>query len=236
MRSFFSRVFLAAAVLAVATMCFSDRANASWILADGFSDLSPTNAWKFGTYSGVVDPTTFAPFSSPLSSLSVEGKTVEYRGGSTIDPNMIKNVVNSNFTTAGSGQVTFNQNKVVFGPSGGPTVARWTAATAGLYDISADFLTVQVGNSAPDAYVYKGNMNIFTQLDFSGGASMSSMLVSLAQGDTIDFVVGGPGFKSTQVDARITAVPEPASLVIWGLGAVGLMIARRRPKQPMTTV
>jgi hypothetical protein len=130
----------------------------------------------------------------------------------------------------------------VFGPSGGPTVARWTAATAGLYDISADFLTVQLGNSAPDAYVYKRNMNtnIFTQLfkqeDFLGGASMPSMSVSLAQGETIDFVVGGPGFKSTQVDARITAVPEPASLVIWGLGAVGLMIARRRPKQPMTTV
>ena len=60
--------------------------------------------------------------------------------------------------------------------------------------------------------------------------------LTVAIGDKIDFVVGrgtnGTYFNdSTALSATFTFVPEPASLIIWGLiGACGFFAVRRRRK------
>ena len=106
---------------------------------------------------GVGSPATFNDFDfnvgvtvDPASGQLLMG----WRNGSPslIDPNIIKNE-GATVTTSAFGTITFNAGAVTFGPFLGPTVARFTAPAAGLYDVSASFKTVQVGNAAPHAYI-----------------------------------------------------------------------------------
>jgi len=211
----------------------------TYSLADDFSTTTQSGAWRYGYYTGsVLTKANFTAFgfydtcwhsqcgpSSPFNGLIGWDKAT---GG---DPDITKNT-GATFTTTAYDQITFNANQVTFGPYRGPTVARWTAQAAGTYDVSAMFQTVQVGNTAPMAYVYSS-----TNVNPDGSSTLASAwnfskTFTLQQNDYIDFVVWGSNTqnKTTQVSANISTVPEPETyaLMLGGLATLGFVARRRK--------
>jgi len=115
------------------------------------------------------------------------------------------------------------------------TVARFIAPSDGLYDVNIDFLKASLADVAVEAHVYVSGVNVLLQQinSTSPSASYDALGVNLTAGQTVDLLtipVSGSGawnggFIITQVDATITPVPEPATLVLLSLG--GLLLRRR---------
>ncbi len=104
--------------------------------------------------------------------------------------------------------------------------ARWTAPVAGDYRVFGKFGAGDGG--AVDVYVYENAASLLTQTSTVADVTFDTVR-TLAQGDTLDFMVGNAGSffnDSTVLDANIEAVPEPASLLAVLAGVAAL--ARRR--------
>jgi hypothetical protein len=112
------------------------------------------------------------------------------------------------------------------------SIIRWTAAVAGSYQI-----TGSVGTRASTAQAYQISVNANQVLargwtDASTDQANPSMApftytVSLAAGDTVDFMARAnptaSGIYPVIFDAVITdVVPEPGSMLLLGMGVVGL--------------
>jgi len=116
------------------------------------------------------------------------------------------------------------------------TVARFTAPSDGQYDINIDFLKASLADVAVDAHVYVNGANVLAQRISNADvdASYDALGVNLTAGQTVDLLVipvegsgiSNGGFIITQVDATITSVPEPATLVLLSLG--GLLLRRKK--------
>ena len=118
------------------------------------------------------------------------------------------------------------------GDSGQYADVRFTAPAAGDYSWTAHRL--DAGNSFPtttDVHVLVNSISVadgFINLNGGGNtASFSSPEVALPAGGTVDFVVGwGNGdasYDGTGLFATVTAVPEPSSLTLLGLGVMSLL-------------
>ncbi|MEI7458527.1 MAG: PEP-CTERM sorting domain-containing protein [Pirellula sp.] len=125
-------------------------------------------------------------------------------------------------------------------------VLRFTTTNAGIYSITGDWAALDVNKRI--SYVLKNGVILDTStlqpsLDETNPANLRSTFslsnISLANGDFIDFVVndGGDGIGSDSTGLRatiigvsdISAVPEPTTLTLFGLGGIGLAgIAKRR--------
>jgi hypothetical protein len=175
--------------------------------------------WSYGKYDAGLDPTSFSPFTAYRLIL---GSLSEYYNGPD-DPNIIKNIGTSHVLIYG---IDFQPNTVDFGPYLGPAVARWTAPSAGIFQVDAVFATVQGINGAPDAYVYDATTLYDLGLVPAFGVDTVEyhQTLTLAADQSIDFVVWG-GNKTTEVSATITQVPEPSLMLLLGiaLGAVNLI-------------
>jgi hypothetical protein len=188
-----------------------------------------TPPWSYGKYDSGLDETSFSSFTQHRFVPGFPTLSEHYNGPT--DPNIIKNL-GPTFTTTEFGQITFHQDSVAFGPFYGPTVARWTAPYAGAFQVDATFATVQVGNSAPNAYVYDGSTlnDLGLVPEFGIGTVEYHQLLTLAAGEYVDFVVWGfnRDNKTTEVSASIAPVPEPATMLLVGSGLVGLAGLGRR--------
>jgi hypothetical protein len=178
---------------------------------------NPAGAFGMGSYvTGLVNPADFALFTQFTEDLLGTGADAFYTN--QWDPNVIYNDTGSTFSNWG---ITLQPGEVALGPDFGPTVVRFTAPTSGYYDVIADFARVQFTNDLAYSYVYHNATLLGSNTaDDTFNYSTSSLLLSA--GDTIDFVVGGPGsgVASTSLAATVTftAVPEPSTAAFLGLG------------------
>jgi hypothetical protein len=114
-------------------------------------------------------------------------------------------------------------------------VLRFTTTNAGIYSIAGTW-NVLDSLAAPNTtakYILKNGLALDTSTNNNSTFNLSGIV--LATNDTIDFVVNSNGdgrFDSTGLTATLTgvsAVPEPTTLALFGLGGIGLAgIAKRR--------
>jgi hypothetical protein len=218
-------------ILSAISVASQAGANPSWNLASDWSSSNPSGVWSYGHYTGGLSPSSFSQFTENYYGgvVTPDDLTKLNAWGEGGDPNIIKNT-GPTFTTVNFGQITFNAGAVTFGPYLGPTVVRFTAPTAGNYDLSDAFMTVQVANSDPNAYISidGGALN---DLGLVSGTISDSQEINLAGGQYVDLIVwgGDTNNKTTQVDATFTLVPDGSITAgLLGSALIGLATLRRK--------
>lgn len=98
------------------------------------------------------------------------------------------------------------------GPIGQYSIARWTAPRAGTYVVRSTFEGIDIGPTTTDVHVQHNGVDVASgniNVNGGGNAYQSSPSITVASGDTIDFVVGngGNGYNndSTALSASLCA-------------------------------
>lgn len=139
-----------------------------------------------------------------------------------------KNISSSTINGVAPGQFTIHPGPAANGDYG---VLRFVTPIAGIYSIASTFFTGDVGDT--DARVLK-NADFLNPLAFASSTTGNfafNTTLSLATGDTLDFVVGNKGSffsDNTPLSVVITPsaqVPEPGTLLVLtlGLGILGVV-------------
>jgi len=80
--------------------------------------------------------------------------------------------------------------------------------------------------------LHGGNMNVIGAAPLESGASATADVVALAMLNSLDgtglMALGLQGLASTTTQDVLIQVPEPATVVLLGLGGVGIVLTRRR--------
>jgi hypothetical protein len=136
----------------------------------------------------------------------------------------------SGISTIGSGQIVMHGGGIIGSAINPPifnAVLRFTAEYTGIHSVNGSWDSLASGSTRNLVLV-----NNVIQVDSTANSSLFSFSTFLNVGGTIDFVVNnhsdGINDDSTGLTASITAVPEPTTLALFGLGGVGLAIAKRR--------
>lgn len=193
--------------------------------ADFASDFSITNsnpngAWTYGYTTSLGG--TLNNFTTTLAS---SGQEIWYMPGLSGDatPSVFKNVSGGTVNWVPSGAAGLHS-----GPGGQLAVARYTSSEAGEVTISGEFGSGDIGGVG--IFILVDNVQAFGITNASATEAFD-FDVTLGVGSTVDFVVsngdGSYAFDSTPLSATIETVPEPATMLALGLGAVALVRKRR---------
>lgn len=222
------------ACLACSTLLFSTSAVSALTFnaANDFSIASnPNGAWSYGsstTLGGV-----FVPFTvNGTSVVGLNNPNFNYWGiGSA--PLVFKNTAatNQQGTT-----VNLNPGQLAFHPGalGEIALVRWTAPSADTILLNTLFSGRDTTGTTTDVHILLNGVALFNGLINGFGAATSFVsTLAVAQGDIIDFAVGygnnATYFNdSTGLSATISSVPEPATLLLFGVALAGWACTRRR--------
>ena len=115
----------------------------------------------------------------------------------------------------------------------------FTAPASGDYALSSEFIGRQAGVYGGVHILVNGTSILDTSIEFLGDTKTHTTLLSLASNDTVDFALQGFGSSTpnwTELRATLTAVPEPGSFVLVGIGGTSVLAIRvlRRGRKEVT--
>ena len=217
-------------ILFIPTFATSSSYNA----VNDFGSTNPTAPWSYGyetTLGGSF--TLFANYTGSYASMA--NWLAWMYGANPSTPVIAKNNTSSTLIYS-----TLTQPIDVLlmhpGNLGEYAVLRFTAPTTDTYNISAIFSGLDT--TTTDVNILKNNVGIFSDaITGFGDTGSSASSLSMIAGDTLDFAVGyGSGSNNTYLNdstglkftADISTVPEPATMLLFGLGLIVLAGVRRK--------
>ncbi|MBN1555381.1 MAG: PEP-CTERM sorting domain-containing protein [Phycisphaerae bacterium] len=230
-------------LLLMAVLCVSGVRAATYDLnADLDFSTNPDGVWSYGYTEGG----SYHLYDTVVWNVSGSTGLHVWCKDSKPDPhgNVLKNTTGSDVEQSGwpNGMYWYAGKTHMMTAEGGAaggrsTAVRFTAPATGLYDIDIDLVKATTGDVAVDILVSLNGTTTLLSRRISNAdvdAAYDALSYSLTRDDTIDILtipVAGSGshdggFVITQVDAVITEVPEPATMIL--LAAGGLALLRRR--------
>jgi hypothetical protein len=211
----FGRLSLRSLICGIAAMLVigaaAPRINAqTFNLADDWSNtLNPNGVWSFGespTQGGLV--TLYTVLGSHPSGLVEWIRAIGTPPAVTYNPTATPIVIST--VRWEPGETSFHP-----GPSNERSVVRFTAPSAGGYDVSATFSGGDfIGPTTSDVHVLINGLEVFgTQINGFGPPSAKSYSASctLSAGDTVEFVVGVGANGTYFYDTTILSVTITAA-------------------------
>jgi hypothetical protein len=182
-------------------------------------------------------------YSTPFPSLLPTGRDCIVTGlecwfSGLPEPNSVTIAKNTTASTLSYETIVQSPNVLEMDPESHAVILQFTVPAAGTYSIAGDFTGIDTSeNSHPVAILDDGTSIFSGTIANFGGKDPFNLTEMLNVNDRVDFeVMTGTGgsctycYLSTGLDATLTVpgIPEPATVVLFSFGLVGLGVIRRR--------
>lgn len=207
-------------------------------LVDDFSitNGNPNGRW---TYGSAPTPTNHNDLTGgiPLSAFTdgtedIWFDSIQWRNGTYTPPPAPTPLITKKLSAGSLYGIAQGEVAVHCGPGMEIISTRWTAP-AGMSNVSID---IDGGFGSGDyalanLYVLKTDSSTTTELFKilqTGSTQTFDLTTTVSAGDTIDFAVAWQSYTGNSTPMWATITPEPTSMVLLGMGGVGLLLRRKR--------